>query len=529
MMCEDGRPYVVDPASGRRVCVSHLAPEGVHAHMHAGGALPGGLKSLASPLGSVMPGALDGAAFYNHPLLRGMHMRPERLAQCLTPVGHPMGFDPTVGTHPYGLLYAGFDVNGLGMRKAATRETTGPLKAWLHEHKKNPYPTKAEKIMLAIITKMTLTQVSTWFANARRRLKKENRLFTGRDTDNDDQDDDMHDKDDDDNDTDGTPKHLRDPGDSDEDINVDDSDISDNEDASSTSTTNPTTTTTTTTSSVSSPGANLNPLSSPSSSSLSPFPCTPPFHSHLIPRPGPMPVYPMHGWNGMEASPHGLLSAVPVPAASLVQRDSVAPKLGGALPNGSNSSRTSSSSRPSPAVAAAVTSRPKIWSISQIIHSDAPLPASVVSSAPVTSSGDEDVSAQRLNKGERAPHPSSFRELNIPSSVQRQDFLHHRLTSPFRTLESAEARLASRHASAFLVPGPHLSWVAPPLGLRLDNPCREMSVAKGNESGEDGNPDVGEASPKSEGGAPESGLQTEALDLQTKKEEKDTQIAKVIT
>lgn len=41
---------------------------------------------------------------------------------------------------------------------------------------KNPYPTKGEKIMLAIITKMTLTQVSTWFANARRRLKKENKM-----------------------------------------------------------------------------------------------------------------------------------------------------------------------------------------------------------------------------------------------------------------------------------------------------------------------------------------------------------------
>ncbi len=39
-----------------------------------------------------------------------------------------------------------------------------------------PYPTKGEKIMLAIITKMTLTQVSTWFANARRRLKKENKM-----------------------------------------------------------------------------------------------------------------------------------------------------------------------------------------------------------------------------------------------------------------------------------------------------------------------------------------------------------------
>lgn len=61
-------------------------------------------------------------------------------------------------------------------RKNATRETTNTLKAWLYEHRKNPYPTKGEKIMLAIITKMTLTQVSTWFANARRRLKKENKM-----------------------------------------------------------------------------------------------------------------------------------------------------------------------------------------------------------------------------------------------------------------------------------------------------------------------------------------------------------------
>ena len=67
------------------------------------------------------------------------------------------------------------DLNG-ARRKNATRETTSTLKAWLYEHRKNPYPTKGEKIMLAIITKMTLTQVSTWFANARRRLKKENKM-----------------------------------------------------------------------------------------------------------------------------------------------------------------------------------------------------------------------------------------------------------------------------------------------------------------------------------------------------------------
>ena len=85
------------------------------------------------------------------------------------------------------------DLNG-SRRKNATRETTATLKAWLSEHKKNPYPTKGEKIMLAIITKMTLTQVSTWFANARRRLKKENKMTwepknRNDDDDNDDDDD----------------------------------------------------------------------------------------------------------------------------------------------------------------------------------------------------------------------------------------------------------------------------------------------------------------------------------------------------
>lgn len=62
------------------------------------------------------------------------------------------------------------------MKKNATRENSSTLKAWLQEHKDNPYPSKGEKILLAILTQMTLTQVSTWFANARRRLKKENKV-----------------------------------------------------------------------------------------------------------------------------------------------------------------------------------------------------------------------------------------------------------------------------------------------------------------------------------------------------------------
>ncbi|CAH8861226.1 unnamed protein product [Trichobilharzia szidati] len=76
-------------------------------------------------------------------------------------------------SHQHGFAY-GLDGT---RRKNATRESTTTLKVWLQEHMKNPYPTKGEKIMLAIITKMTLTQVSTWFANARRRLKKENKMI----------------------------------------------------------------------------------------------------------------------------------------------------------------------------------------------------------------------------------------------------------------------------------------------------------------------------------------------------------------
>nr|XP_034839159.1 homeobox protein caupolican-like [Maniola hyperantus] len=104
----------------------------------------------------------------------------------LQPSGGYYPYDPTLAAYGYG---AGYDL--AARRKNATRESTATLKAWLNEHKKNPYPTKGEKIMLAIITKMTLTQVSTWFANARRRLKKENKMTWEPKNKTDDDDDTM--------------------------------------------------------------------------------------------------------------------------------------------------------------------------------------------------------------------------------------------------------------------------------------------------------------------------------------------------
>jgi len=119
-----------------------------------------------------------------------------------SPGAHPSGFvhHAAPGFYPYGQYQYGDPSRA----KSATRETTSTLKAWLQEHKKNPYPTKGEKIMLAIITKMTLTQVSTWFANARRRLKKENKVTWGRSAEDrdgrifDSDNDDDHDKNEDD-------------------------------------------------------------------------------------------------------------------------------------------------------------------------------------------------------------------------------------------------------------------------------------------------------------------------------------------
>uniref|UniRef100_A0A5K4FDV3 Homeobox domain-containing protein n=1 Tax=Schistosoma mansoni TaxID=6183 RepID=A0A5K4FDV3_SCHMA len=64
----------------------------------------------------------------------------------------------------------------LSMKKFTIRETTNLLKSWLDNHRYNPYPTKNEKIKLSLITHLSLTQISTWFANARRRLKKENQM-----------------------------------------------------------------------------------------------------------------------------------------------------------------------------------------------------------------------------------------------------------------------------------------------------------------------------------------------------------------
>lgn len=61
--------------------------------------------------------------------------------------------NPASYVHPAQAGYAAAAmIHGQGTRKNATRESTQQLKMWLNEHQKNPYPTKAEKVMLAILS-----------------------------------------------------------------------------------------------------------------------------------------------------------------------------------------------------------------------------------------------------------------------------------------------------------------------------------------------------------------------------------------
>ncbi|CAL8295845.1 unnamed protein product [Merluccius merluccius] len=135
-----------------------------------------GIYSGTYPKGQGYHNACSGdapALYSRSPLDSKEAAMPAHIGASQVPAYYP--YEYTFGQYPYD-RYGYSCSDGASRRKNATRETTSTLKAWLQEHQKNPYPTKGEKIMLAIITRMTLTQVSTWFANARRRLKKENKV-----------------------------------------------------------------------------------------------------------------------------------------------------------------------------------------------------------------------------------------------------------------------------------------------------------------------------------------------------------------
>ncbi|EDV51587.2 homeobox protein araucan isoform X2 [Drosophila erecta] len=179
--CENGRPIMTDPVSGQTVCSCQY--DSARLALSSYSRLPAasvGVYGTPYPSTDQNPYqsiGVDSSAFYS-PLSNPYGLKDSG-AGAEMGAWTSAGLQPTTGYYSYDPMSAygyGASYDLAARRKNATRESTATLKAWLNEHKKNPYPTKGEKIMLAIITKMTLTQVSTWFANARRRLKKENKM-----------------------------------------------------------------------------------------------------------------------------------------------------------------------------------------------------------------------------------------------------------------------------------------------------------------------------------------------------------------
>jgi hypothetical protein len=114
----------------------------------------------------------------------------------------------------------------------------------------------------------------------------------------------------------------------------------------------------------------------------------------------------------------------------------------------------------------------------------------------------------------------------LAAQHRHAEFFHHRLRSPFASLEELRPPLSSRHPHPFFHPA---SVVAPQewmMGLRLGhNPGHVSQLANGSEErGCSSSPDVGSVSPcrsdVSSRSCRNSSPQTEALDLHTKKEDR---------
>ncbi|KAJ7185556.1 hypothetical protein C8R46DRAFT_1060979 [Mycena filopes] len=60
------------------------------------------------------------------------------------------------------------------------KETTDFLKDWLHSHAAHPYPSEIEKKQMCHATGLSMSQVSNWMINGRRRILGPSYLSTSR-------------------------------------------------------------------------------------------------------------------------------------------------------------------------------------------------------------------------------------------------------------------------------------------------------------------------------------------------------------
>jgi hypothetical protein len=107
--------------------------------------------------------------------------------------GHPMGYDeqvsPPMMAHGqqanFGIMGDPIDPKTKRRRGNLPKPVTDILRAWFHEHLDHPYPSEEDKQMFMTRTGLSISQISNWFINARRRQLPalRNQMRTGTDGD----------------------------------------------------------------------------------------------------------------------------------------------------------------------------------------------------------------------------------------------------------------------------------------------------------------------------------------------------------
>ncbi|KAH6880851.1 homeobox KN domain-containing protein, partial [Coprinopsis sp. MPI-PUGE-AT-0042] len=77
---------------------------------------------------------------------------------------------PASGAQAAGMPFSNMVDQPPHKRGELPKETTDYLKAWLHRHSDHPYPSEEEKKQLCHATGLSMSQVSNWMINARRRI-----------------------------------------------------------------------------------------------------------------------------------------------------------------------------------------------------------------------------------------------------------------------------------------------------------------------------------------------------------------------
>ncbi|XP_017483299.1 PREDICTED: homeobox protein araucan-like, partial [Rhagoletis zephyria] len=157
--CDNGRPVMTDPMTGQTVCSCQYDPTRLalssYARMQSAAAVAASAAGAQTPTvgvyGTPYPSneqnpypsiSVDSGPFYSslstpYALKDGSCSGSEVTTWTSTGLPPTTGYytyDPTFGAYSYG---ASYDL--ASRRKNATRESTATLKAWLSEHKKNPY------------------------------------------------------------------------------------------------------------------------------------------------------------------------------------------------------------------------------------------------------------------------------------------------------------------------------------------------------------------------------------------------------